>query len=92
MFKLPAELTIAHVETCRVSLLEQIEQSQEITISDEDVVRIDTVGVQLLLSLVTYLSLQNKILHWQSTSKTVQQGIEQLGIVEPLLDKHLKTK
>lgn len=88
MFKLPAELTIAHVEACRASLLELIEQAQEITLSDEDVVRIDTVGVQLILSIVTYLSLQNKTLHWCSSSKAVQHGFEQLGISEPLLNKH----
>ncbi len=88
MFKLPAELTIAHVEECKNQIILLIDQSQNISIDDSDVMRIDTVGIQLLLAIVTYISLQNKTLAWQLNSSVIRNGISQLGLDDSILHQY----
>jgi len=88
MFKLPPELTIAQVEECKSQLIEYIDQHEEVALDDSDVSRIDTVGVQLLLAVVSYIASQNKILHWQSQSSILSQSIQLLGINEPIMNQY----
>ena len=84
MLKLPAELTIAKVEECKSSIIKELKEHDVIIIDDSDVVRIDTVGIQLLVAAVTYIAAQDKELKWQSTSSAVQEGVKLLGINEPI--------
>jgi len=88
MFKLPAELTIAQVEICKSQFIEFIEEHDEIVIDDSEVNRIDTVGIQLLLTAVVYIAAQNKSLIWQHSSPIIQQSIKQLGINDPILNQY----
>ncbi len=92
MFKLPAELTISQVQACKNQLLELIDESDEIYLDDSDVVRIDTLGVQLLLASVHYIASKNKVLHWQSTSSVIIKSIEQLGLDDAILNKYFVTQ
>jgi len=89
MYKLPAQLTISHVEECKVDLLQLINDNDIVSFDDSDVVNIDTVGVQLLLTTVTYIASQNKELKWQSSSAIVKESIKQLGINEAILNQYL---
>jgi len=89
MFKLPAELTIVQVSECQAQFIEFAEQHQEITLDDSDVNRVDTVGIQLLLAIITYAIAQNKTLHWKNTSTIISDSIKQLGINEEILNKYL---
>ena len=89
MFILPAELTIAHIELCKSQLLEVIDADDEISFDDSEVVRVDTLGMQLLLACVIYISSKNKVLHWQSSSKVIRIGVNQLGLNEPILQQYL---
>ena len=89
MFKLPAQLTITQVDDCKAQLLIEIEKNDVITFDDSDVTTIDTVGVQLLLAAVTFISSQNKELNWSSTSSVIKQSVEQLGLNEAILNQYL---
>jgi anti-anti-sigma regulatory factor len=89
MFKLPAQLTIAHVDNCKAQLLIEIDGNDVISFDDTNVTNIDTVGVQLLLAAVTYISSQKKELHWNSNSSVIQKSVKQLGLNEAILNQHL---
>lgn len=89
MFKVPTELTITQAEECKVLLIEHINEHEEITFDDSDVNRIDTIGIQLLLSAITYIASQNKKLIWQVKSPIIKQSIKQLGINEPILNQYI---
>jgi len=89
MLKLPAELTIARVQECKSNIIKALEEQDIIVIDDSDVVRIDTVGIQMLLAAVTHISSQNKQLQWQSNSPAIKEGIKCLGINEPILIQYL---
>jgi len=89
MLKLPAELTIAKVEECKSTIIAATQEQDIIVFDDSDVVRIDTVGIQMLLASVTYIAAQNKELQWQSTSTAIQESIKLLGINEPILNQYL---
>mgnify|MGYP000299993263 CR=1 FL=1 len=89
MLKLPAELTIAKVDECKSAIIAATEKHDIIVFDDSDVVRIDTVGIQMLLASVTYIAAQNKELQWQSTSLAIQESIKLLGINEPILNQYL---
>jgi anti-anti-sigma regulatory factor len=89
LYVLPAELTIAHVEQCREALMQLVESHDVIALDDSNLARIDTLGIQLLLSLVIHLSSQNKTLEWQCHSEIIKQSIKQLGIDEPILNQYM---
>lgn len=91
MFKLPTELTIVQVESCKSQFIEFAEQHQEITLDDSEVSRVDTVGVQLLLAMITYIASQNKPLHWKNSSSIINESVKQLGINEDILNQYLTT-
>jgi len=89
LYKLPRDLTIAQVEECKSSLIQFIDSNETIDIDDSELTRIDTVGVQLLLSAVTYIAAQNKTLAWRSSSEILRQSISQLGVNDTLLERCL---
>jgi anti-anti-sigma regulatory factor len=88
MFKLPPELTIAKVEEFKLHLLEFIAKNDEINIDDSEVNRIDTIGIQLLLTTIIYISTQNKTLIWKSKSDIINQSFKQLGINDPIINQY----
>jgi len=89
MLKLPNELTIAQVEEYRVEVQAIIDENEVITIDDSKLARIDTIGVQFILAVVTYILAQGKTLQYQSTSTVLQESIKQLGINDAILMQHL---
>jgi len=89
MLKLPSELTIAQVEEYRVEVQAIIDENEVITIDDSKLARIDTIGVQFILAIVTYILAQGKTLQYQSTSTVLQESIKQLGINDAILMQHL---
>lgn len=88
MFKLPEELTIVQVDECKSQFLTYVNENIELAFDDSQVNRVDTVGIQLLLSMVNYIASQNKSLVWQSQSQIIQQSIKQLGIDEAILNQY----
>ena len=89
MLKLPAELTIAHVAECKEEILKIIDENDEIILDDSAVVRIDTIGLQMLLATVTYISAQSKSLQWKCQSSAIKDSVKLLGLDEPILNQYL---
>ena len=85
MFTLPPQLTIAQVYECQVELLEFIDINDTITLNSDNVEKIDTLGIQFLLAVVTYILSQNKELIWECNSSVIQNTVKQLGLNEALL-------
>lgn len=89
LFKLPAELTIAQVESCKSTLMQYINENETLSFDDSDVKRVDTIGVQFLLAVVIYIASQNKNLNWQCQSPMIKESINQLGINETILIQYI---
>jgi anti-anti-sigma regulatory factor len=89
MLKLPAELTIAKVAECKEDMLKIIDENNEIILDDSAVVRIDTIGLQMLLATVTYITAQNKSLQWKCQSDAIKDSVKLLGLDEPILNQYL---
>ena len=86
---LPAELTIAQTQQCKDDILALIEEHDTIAIDDSKLVRIDTLGIQLLLAIVTQLASLNKQLQWHCQSPVIQACVKQLGVNEPILNQYV---
>jgi anti-anti-sigma regulatory factor len=86
---LPVELTIVQAEDVRNHILIEVEQHEEIHFDDSELVRIDTIGLQLLLASVIHIKSKNKALHWHCQSNVIKESIKQLGIDEPILNQYL---
>lgn len=89
MIKFPSELTITQVDEYRLEIQPIIDENPIITLDDSALVRIDTIGVQFILAVVTYILAQGKELKWQSTSSIFHESILQLGIKEAILQDYL---
>lgn len=89
MYKLPHKLTISVVEKCKSDLIQLVNNNDVIEIDDTDVVRVDTVGIQLLLAFATYVATQNKKLNWQCQSIVLQNNFISLGFSEAIVDQYL---
>jgi len=85
----PNELTITQVDEYRLEIQPIIDENPIITLDDSALVRIDTIGVQFILAVVTYILAQGKELKWQSTSSIFHESILQLGIKEAILQDYL---
>ncbi|GLX76829.1 hypothetical protein tinsulaeT_01690 [Thalassotalea insulae] len=85
MFILPTELTIANVDEYQSLFLEFVASHNDITLDTSRVSLIDTVGIQLLLTMVSHVVTQKKTLIWQNQSSIIEQSIRALGIDEPIL-------
>ena len=89
MIKFPSDLTIAQVDEYQAQILPVIDDHDIITIDDGDLVRIDTIGVQFILAVVTYIIAQGKDIKWQSKSTVLKESIQQLGISDVILLQYL---
>ncbi|RHW77083.1 lipid asymmetry maintenance protein MlaB [Colwellia sp. RSH04] len=89
MIKLPSELTIAQVDSYQPQIISEIDDNTVITIDDSELTRIDTIGVQFILAVVTYIIAQGKEIKWQSTSSILRESINQLGINDAILMQYL---
>lgn len=89
MIKFPSDLTIAQVEEYRTEIVPLIDELDSIELDDSDLVRIDTIGVQFILAVITYIVAQGKDIRWQSKSQILKESIEQLGIDDAILLQYL---
>ncbi len=60
-----------------------------LSIDDSELSRIDTIGVQFILAVVTYIIAQGKEIKWQSNSKVLKESIQQLGISDAILLQYI---
>ncbi len=80
ILKLPAELTIAEVTEFTPQFIAYIDENEEIILDGSEVNRIDTLGIQLLLSALMYVSKQKKSYIWHKPSSIIYQSVKQLGM------------
>jgi ABC-type transporter Mla MlaB component len=89
MIKFPSELTIAQVDEYKVSILSEIDELEVIELDDSDLQRIDTIGVQFILAVVTYIHAQGKQLDWNSSSIAFKDSLSQLGITDDIVMQYV---
>ncbi len=89
MIKLPNELTIAQVDSYKSQILPQIDDLDVITIDDGDLARIDTIGVQFMIAVLTYITDQGKQIQWKSNSSVLKESVTQLGINEAIFLQYI---
>ncbi len=89
MIKLPNELTIAQVDSYKSQILPQIDDLDVITIDDGDLARIDTIGVQFMIAVVTYINDQGKQIQWKSNSSVLKESVTKLGINEAIFLQYI---
>lgn len=77
---LPAELTIAQVDEYKATLLDEIVDKNQLIIGDSELIKIDTIGVQFLLSFLNTLISSDISYQWDSQSQVLQESIKQLGL------------
>jgi len=87
--ELPAELTIAQVESFKLHTLDIIDNHNDFLLDDSAIVRIDTTGLQLIIAIVTHILSLNKSLNWQCNANCIKESIKQLGVNEPILNQYL---
>ncbi len=90
MIQLPSDLTIAQVDEYQAQILPLIDGHDVITIDDSELTRIDTIGVQFILAVVTYIVAQGKEIKWQSKSCILEESIQKLGISDAILLQFIK--
>lgn len=89
MIKFPSDLTIAQVDEYQSQIVPQIDALDVITIDDSDLSRIDTIGVQFILAVVTYIIAQGKEIRWQSNSTILKESVQKLGITDAILLQYM---
>lgn len=90
MIKFPSDLTIAQVNEYQSQIIPEIETHDVISIDDSELTRIDTIGVQFILAVVTYIIGQGKQIEWQSKSHILKESIHKLGITDAILLQYIE--
>ncbi len=89
IIKFPTELTISYAEQFKSEVIDIINANNELLVDDSELVRIDTTGLQLIIAIITYILSVNKSLNWQCHAACINESVKQLGVNEPMLNKHL---
>lgn len=89
IIKFPTELTISYAEQFKSEVIDIINANNELLVDDSELVRIDTTGLQLIIAMITYILSVNKSLNWQCHAACINESVKQLGVNEPMLNKHL---
>lgn len=79
---LPADLTIINVEDYKQEVLSILPVHLGFSIDDSQVQKVDTIGVQFVLSLIKLLQANNKEIHWENQCKLLKETVVQLGLAD----------
>lgn len=86
--QLPSDICIAEADELKSSILETLsqEEAQEgaVTLFADAVVRVDTAGIQLLLSVVKKLEAEGRDMAWSGVSGPLMDAAYGLGVAEIL--------
>lgn len=80
LLELPNNLTIVQVDEYKSSVLFEIQDATSVTIDDSQVAKIDTVGVQFLLSLISTMLAHSIAIEWNSQCSLLVESVKQLGL------------
>lgn len=89
MLTLPEDLLITKASEFKELVLEYVQNNEIICIDDSQVKRVDTIGIQLLLAIVTHITAQKKEIQWPAQSEIIKEGLYKIGINEPILNQYL---
>ena len=90
--ELPDDLTISFLATFKNDVVPLIANSNDITVVDKSLQKIDTAGVQLLLALINEIITQKKSLSWKMSSSVLKESIKQLGLENSDFKKYFQNK
>jgi ABC-type transporter Mla MlaB component len=90
--ELPDDLSIACVEEYKNQVISQIDNATNVKINDERLIKIDTVGVQLLLAIIHHLLANGINVEWHIRSVILIESIKQLGLVNSELNRYLNNE
>lgn len=77
---LPSALTIVQVEEYKSSVLMEIEGAHKVMVDDRKLIKVDTTGIQLLLSLLHTIISRGVELEWNSQNDLLKESVKQLGL------------
>jgi len=89
MLTLPEDLLITQVSEFKELILEYVQSHDIICIDDSQVKRVDTIGIQLLLAIVTHIVALKKEIQWPAQSEIIKESLHKLGVNEPILNQYL---
>lgn len=81
---LPERLTIMTAESLHELLEPHLQSQKDLVLNAENVERVDTAGLQVLLSFCQTLKGQNIGVTWSSPTEALSDGAVQLGIADIL--------
>ncbi len=82
--KLPEEISIANVTEWKNKLVDFVHEPGPLTLDAEDLSRVDTAAIQLLLAFILKAQAGDKACNWQNPSTALIKTAEQLGLARPL--------
>ncbi|WP_286239186.1 STAS domain-containing protein [Neptuniibacter halophilus] len=82
--KLPEELSIANVTEWKNKLIDLVNEPEPLLLEADQLARVDTAAMQLLLAFVRKASAANKSCQWQNPSTVLIETAEQLGLSQSL--------
>lgn len=77
---LPTDLTIINVEDYKQEVLSILSVHPAFIIDDSQVQKVDTIGVQFVLSLIKLFQANNKEIQWEHHCKLLKETVVQLGL------------
>lgn len=84
MLKLPADMSIHHVEGLYQQISQDSGETSDVTVDISEVQRADTASVQLLCALQKHLhTLEHEII-WHGESEALAQAVSELGLTNYL--------
>lgn len=83
-FDLPANLTISVVEALHEELEPLLLQERDVTFNGQNVEKIDTAGLQLVLAFKQALGKRNLDFQWFKPSALISDSAQQLGLAQAL--------
>lgn len=78
--ELPEELSINTVDQWHPVFCQAIDQHRHFNFQSNDLCRIDSAGLQLLLAFITQVINSGKTYHWLSVAPTLQHQAQTLGL------------
>ena len=79
-----SQIDMSTVEEQRETLLSAIEAKKNLVFGAQDLKRLDTAGLQLILSFCLTLKKENLTWHWKETSQCLEELADLMGATQVL--------
>ena len=92
VFDLPGNLTISTAEALHEELEPLLLKDNDIVVNGDNVVRVDTAGLQLMLAFKNALAKRNLGFSWKGFSTALFESAQQIGLTQLLALDSVKPK